>query len=48
LHETIAQLPVEQLVDAFASAHADPHALQFVSVVSGASQPLPAFPSQLP
>jgi hypothetical protein len=48
LHAEIAQEPVEHVGVALLRAQAAPHALQFVSEVSGASQPLLATPSQLP
>jgi hypothetical protein len=44
----MAQVPVAQVAVAFASTQATPHAPQFVSVVSEASQPLASIPSQLP
>jgi len=43
-----AQVPVLQLSPAFARSHVAPHAPQFVVELSGVSQPLAAFRSQLP
>jgi hypothetical protein len=44
----IAQVPVEQEPEAFASEHTAPQAPQFESEVSAVSQPLAPLPSQLP
>jgi hypothetical protein len=41
-------VPDAQLSAAFALLHTAPHAPQFESVVSGASHPFVASPSQLP
>jgi hypothetical protein len=48
LQEAIWQVPVAQVAVALARVHAVPQPPQFVVVVSGASQPLPMFASQLP
>jgi hypothetical protein len=48
LQPAIAHEPLPHVDIAFASAHALPHAPQFVLVVSGDSQPLPVIASQLP
>lgn len=47
-HDESAQVPVAQVSPAFARAQLAPHAPQFVSEVSGASQPFASFPSQFP
>jgi hypothetical protein len=48
MQEAMRHLPVEQVAVAFAREQVTPHPPQFVSVVSGVSQPLLSFPSQLP
>ena len=47
-HAPRVQLPVEQLSAAFGRSQGVPQPPQWVSVVSGASQPLASMPSQLP
>jgi hypothetical protein len=46
--QTGAQALLTQLVVPCAFEHAAPQEPQFVTVLSGASQPLPVVPSQLP
>jgi hypothetical protein len=48
LHVTIRQLPEAQLDVAFAREQGTPHAVQWLSVLSGVSQPVLSEPSQLP
>jgi hypothetical protein len=48
LHIAIWQVPVEQVAVAFAREHMTPHAPQWLSVLSGCSQPLASLPSQSP
>jgi hypothetical protein len=48
LQEAIWHVPVEQVAVALAREQVTPHAPQFMSVLSGVSQPLLSLPSQLP
>jgi hypothetical protein len=48
LHAPIVHVPVPQLAAAFGNEQPLPHAPQFAVLVSGASQPFAALPSQLP
>jgi hypothetical protein len=46
-HVVISHVPAAHVSPALANEHAAPHAPQFVSVLSGVSQPLTSMPSQL-
>lgn len=44
----MVQIPPPQVAAAFVREHVEPHVPQFVSVLSGVSQPFASMPSQFP